>query len=231
MLDMHGIIKGTRQPQARQFDGAYTLLYHARARFVGLWLSSQHHSTAKWAFCVSSEGSMRLSETMQVGKAAEHLVCADLILQGFNAFLADQGLPYDVVLDDVSKIWRIQVKGRLGPMPSSTSDKRAPKKVYDRQNVYRFDLRSARADKTKTIRARARQSDLFDMCAFVALDIKKIAYISMDVLAKGDYITQCIEFRSKDLEYPGRSYPNGATRTGFLRCKFFEDYSEVPVGL
>jgi hypothetical protein len=34
---------------------------------------------------------MTLSHELQQGKAAEHLVCADLILQGHSAFLADQG--------------------------------------------------------------------------------------------------------------------------------------------
>jgi hypothetical protein len=36
---------------------------------------------------------------LELGKAAEHIVCADLILAGYRAFLADQGLPYDVVFD------------------------------------------------------------------------------------------------------------------------------------
>jgi hypothetical protein len=34
-----------------------------------------------------------------MGKAAEHLVCADLLMKGYNAFLSAQGLPYDVVID------------------------------------------------------------------------------------------------------------------------------------
>jgi hypothetical protein len=65
MLDMYGIIEGTRQPQARQFDGAHTLLYHARARFAGLWLSSQHHSTAERAFCMSSEANNMTSQVCE----------------------------------------------------------------------------------------------------------------------------------------------------------------------
>ncbi len=36
---------------------------------------------------------MGLSKELQIGKAGEHLVCCDLIQQGYNAFLADQGLP------------------------------------------------------------------------------------------------------------------------------------------
>jgi hypothetical protein len=32
-----------------------------------------------------------------MGKAAEHLVCADLLMKGYKAFLSAQGLPYDVI--------------------------------------------------------------------------------------------------------------------------------------
>lgn len=49
------------------------------------------------------------SRELEIGKAAEHLVCADLILQGHKAFLADQGLSYNVVLDYKNKLWRVQV--------------------------------------------------------------------------------------------------------------------------
>lgn len=40
-----------------------------------------------------------LSNELQIGKAAEHLVCCDLILQGYNAFLTDQGVPFDIVVE------------------------------------------------------------------------------------------------------------------------------------
>jgi hypothetical protein len=39
------------------------------------------------------------SRELEMGKAAEHLVCADLLMKGYNAFLSAQGLPYDVVID------------------------------------------------------------------------------------------------------------------------------------
>ena len=56
---------------------------------------------------------MSLSKELQLGKAGEHLVCFDLISQGHNAFLADQGLPYDVLVDLDGSIKRIQVKTSL----------------------------------------------------------------------------------------------------------------------
>ena len=50
MLDTYGIIKELRQPQARHIDAARNLLYHTRARPIGLWLSKQHHSTVAAGF-------------------------------------------------------------------------------------------------------------------------------------------------------------------------------------
>jgi BioD-like phosphotransacetylase family protein len=47
---------------------------------------------------------------LQIGKAGEHFVCYDLIINGVNAFLADQGLPYDVLADFGNNIKKIQVK-------------------------------------------------------------------------------------------------------------------------
>ena len=41
--------------------------------------------------------SIRKSNMLQIGKAGEYLVCADLILKGYIAFLSEQGLPYDVI--------------------------------------------------------------------------------------------------------------------------------------
>ena len=50
------------------------------------------------------------SKELQIGKAGEYLVCADLILKGFVAYPSEQGLPYDVVLDIDGKLYKVQVK-------------------------------------------------------------------------------------------------------------------------
>ena len=55
---------------------------------------------------------MRTSNELQIGKAGEHLACFDLISQGYHAFLSDQGLPYDIVLDIDGELRRIQVYDR-----------------------------------------------------------------------------------------------------------------------
>lgn len=109
-------------------------------------------------------------ERMEVGKAAEHLVCADLILLGFRAFLADQGLPYDVVVDVEHRLLRIQVKATASLYP-------------DGRGVYRFNPRR------KLGGDRARRPGLrdCDLYAFVALDRRVIGYLAvLDV-------PQCLE--------------------------------------
>ena len=50
------------------------------------------------------------SNALEIGKAAEHLVCADLIIQGYRAYLSDQGLPYDAVVDVSGHLIRVQIK-------------------------------------------------------------------------------------------------------------------------
>jgi hypothetical protein len=54
---------------------------------------------------------------MQLGKAGEYLVCADLILKGFVAFPSEQGLSFDVVLAANGRLYKVQVKTTRKPIP------------------------------------------------------------------------------------------------------------------
>jgi hypothetical protein len=74
-------------------------------------------------------------EDLELGKAAEHLVCADLILRGYRAFLSDQGLPYDVLVEAGQRLVRIQVKATRGP--------KNPQPGMRRSIGYFFNLRRA----------------------------------------------------------------------------------------
>ena len=115
-----------------------------------------------------------LSLQLQVGKAAEHLVCFDLIIRGFSAFLADAGLPYDVLVDTEGKILRVQVKSTRG--------------AYADRGVYRFGLRHGK----KYERTNHGAIDVF---AFVALDTRTVAYLSETDLTMTDgRIAGLIEF-------------------------------------
>src|SRR5690349_13740948 len=56
---------------------------------------------------------------LAAGTAAEHLVCANLLMLGFNAFMTDQNCAYDVAVDIAGRLVRIQVKAtrKLRPIP------------------------------------------------------------------------------------------------------------------
>ena len=123
---------------------------------------------------------MSLSQELQIGKAGEHLVCCDLIEKGYNAFLADQGLPYDVVFDRYG-LKRVGVK---------TCTKRGS---YGKsRNVYRFSLRSGKGA-TRSIKA-----DSIDYIAFVFLDKRLVQYIPVGTITTaGGFLKQCIDFREE----------------------------------
>jgi predicted AAA+ superfamily ATPase len=109
-----------------------------------------------------------ISKELQQGKAAEHLVLADLLLQGYLAFLADQGSAYDVVLDHGHRLYRIQVK-------STRQQRRCRVRGVackpSGNACYVFALRSGRRALKPIDRA------TIDLFAFVALDTRTIAYV------------------------------------------------------
>ena len=107
---------------------------------------------------------IRDSKQLQIGKAGEYLVCADLIMKGFIAFPSEQGLPYDVLLDTGEKLLKVQVK---------TTEK--PRTVLQRNvdtKAYIFNVKRA-GNKGKT-RYSENEIDLF---ALVCLDTMKIGYV------------------------------------------------------
>ena len=128
---------------------------------------------------------MNISTELQKGKAGEHLVCFDLIHKGYNAFLTDAGLPYDIVVDINGRILRIQVK--------SCSKKCNLGKYV--KNVYNFSLRPAKSN--SITKSRKFSCKNIDYIAFVFMDIKCVQYIAAKHLCNpitGDLI-QCLNFR------------------------------------
>ena len=107
---------------------------------------------------------IRDSKQLQIGKAGEYLVCADLIMKGFIAFPSEQGLPYDVLLDNGNKLLRVQVKTteKFRSIPQRNVDTKA----------YIFNVKRA-GNKGKT-RYSENEIDLF---ALVCLDTMKIGYV------------------------------------------------------
>ncbi len=101
---------------------------------------------------------------LAAGAAGEHLVCADLLMQGHRAFLSDQNCAYDVAVDVGGRLVRIQVKATRKPhvIPQSRQ----------KEAAYMWHVR--RAGKGG---ARVYAQGEFDLLALVALDAKRIAYV------------------------------------------------------
>jgi len=108
---------------------------------------------------------MKNISDLQIGKAGEYLICADLILSGYVAYPSEQGLPYDVVLDIGGRLLKVQVKTT-----------RKSKNIPQRKSpipAYIFHI----GNNGKGNCRKKYDSDHVDLFALVALDTKRIAYL------------------------------------------------------
>ena len=126
------------------------------------------------------QGSML--DMLEIGKAGEHLVCADLIMKGYKAYLTDQGLPYDVIVDINNKLYRIQVKTTL-----HTSLVPQRKQNY---KSYLFNCRRCGRGGRKEY-----SNDEVDIVAFVCVEDNLIGYLKIEDVKSTMY------FRTKKQEY------------------------------
>lgn len=102
---------------------------------------------------------------LQVGRAAEHLVVADLLLAGYEACLSEAGMPYDVIADVHGRLLRVQVKATAAPR-NVNSQGRKPRLSYS------WSVRAHGKGR------RQRMTDAAcDLVALVALDIRAVAYL------------------------------------------------------
>lgn len=98
------------------------------------------------------------------GIAAEHIVCADLLLDGWRAFLTDQYCPYDLAVEVDNRLIRLQVKATRASKPIPQRSTYVP--------AYQWHVRRAGKGGVRVYGA-----EEFDMLALVALDIRRIAYL------------------------------------------------------
>lgn len=108
---------------------------------------------------------MRKSNELQIGKAGEYIVCADLIIQDYIAFPSEQGLPYDIIMDSGEKLFRVQVKTTLEPRKIPQRNKDSYAYIF---NIQRHGNQN---------NLRKYNNTEVDFFALVALDSKQIAYI------------------------------------------------------
>lgn len=112
---------------------------------------------------------------LAAGAAGEHLVCADLLLQGYRAFLSDQNCPYDVAVDVGGRMIRIQVK--------STRQAKALPQRAGHHPAYMWHVRRAGKGGARTY-----SDGEFDLLALVALDCRRIAYLPPSLKAQTVHI-------------------------------------------
>lgn len=105
------------------------------------------------------------------GRAGEHLVCADFLQRGYECFIAEGRLPYDVVADINGQIVRVQVKTTSGIRPCPQRKNHTP--------VYMWNARKY----GKGSRHGYEPSDA-DLVAYVALDRRLIAYRTSERIAQ-----------------------------------------------
>lgn len=117
----------------------------------------------RWPHWRSDDGNV---SDLALGVAGEHLVCADLLLQGYNAFRTDQNCPYDVALEVGGRLVRVQVKTTRKERPVPQRANHTP--------AYLFHIRRC----GKEGKRRYGDND-FDVMALVAIDIGKIAYVKL----------------------------------------------------
>ena len=112
----------------------------------------------------------QLSE-LHIGRAGEHVAAADLLLKGYDCFPAAQGMPYDLVADCDSWLYKVQVKATLTT--------RAIPQHKDHVPAYLFWVNRCGKDGVKGY---ARNE--VDIFALVALDTKEVGYIEVHRMPK-----------------------------------------------
>lgn len=127
------------------------------------------------------------SRALDIGKAAEHLVCADLMLAGYRAFLSDQGLPYDLLVDAGGRFIRVQVKATCFPK-NANAQGRSPNMVY----VFHV-RRRGKGGKGERLNV-----SHCDVVALVALDARVVAYMPIASVA------QTVSLYPVGYKFPGK---------------------------
>lgn len=112
----------------------------------------------------------RMYAAIKNGKAGEHLVCYDLLIKGYEAFIvSDSASPFDIILQYNNKLLKLQTKSTSIRRYNSTN-KRQPVK----QDIpcYYFNVGICGYE----CKARYRDTDV-DIYCFVSLETKDVAYI------------------------------------------------------
>lgn len=111
------------------------------------------------------------SEANTCGRAGEHLVCADFLSRGYECFIAEGRLPYDVVADINGRMVRVQVKTTAGVKPCPQRKNHTPVYMWGARKFGKGSRHSYAPTDT-------------DLVAYVALDRRLIAYRTSERIAQ-----------------------------------------------
>jgi len=128
----------------------------------------------------------RSDASRRIGKIGELLVVSSLLAQGYDAVLANEGTPFDILIATNGNYGRCQVK---------TTYKRI---LVKGEPVYRFYLRKR---KCKNI-ARYCKGDRIHYFAFVALEVNRIGFVkASDLLVNNDELVYSVIFKCRNFHY------------------------------
>lgn len=109
---------------------------------------------------------MGVSKELNMGRAGEYLVLADLLLKGYQCFDSGQGANYDLIMENLDgKLIKIQVK-------TTEKKKQWNESTNKKNSSYFFHTKRCGKNGIKQYK----EGD-FDLYALVMLDIKQIAYL------------------------------------------------------
>lgn len=100
----------------------------------------------------------------RIGRAGEHIVCAELLMAGYECFLAEGKAPYDIIADVDGKLVRIQVKATSGARLSPQRKNETP--------AYTFSAR-----RVGKLQRKGYEPGQADLVAYVAIDRRIVAYL------------------------------------------------------
>ena len=104
---------------------------------------------------------------LQIGLAGEYIACADMLINGLIAYPTDQGLPYDLIIDNGKRLLKCQVK---------TTSK--PRKIPQRSSdTYAYIFNIKRHGKNNHVRYTNNDVDVF---ALVELENRTVIYLKND---------------------------------------------------
>lgn len=128
-------------------------------------------------------GVIMSNNNLELGKCGEYYSIYEIIKQGKIAFLSDQGLPYDIIVDHNGYLLKGQVKSTIGHQNYGKS-----------ANCLRFGTRSGKGCQRRA------SSDLCDFYAFVSINDKIVSFFHISELESKTNIgtvKQTIDLRSR----------------------------------